>query len=545
MAMERGMLQFSIVVRLAKEIGQKASAEATRMLHSLLSSLLVVLVSVAAQNDPETFDSFLKSFFKMTSNYRLTPVARSNFVTRPLGEKFVDRTEYNANRRILSKVFESDLILTKPQMDEVMENFNARITGRRRKRRNAAIIGKKFRWPNAVIPYEFKDGNNTEWKKLIWRGMKEWQRETCIRFKERTNETDYAIFFKGAGCYSNVGRTGGRQYISIGWGCESKGIVAHEIGHALGFWHEQSRPDRDEYININEDNISSGAKGNFEKRSDIMDSDIPYDFGSVMHYAPQAFTKDWKLVTIETKDHRFQHTIGQRGDVSFTDVKHANRLYCRHVCPTKLWCANGGYEDPRDCSRCKCPPGFGGIRCEGVAESTPGCGGELIATSAWNILQNSVTGICHWRIFAPNGGRISFETVSTNFVCDSSCSDNYLEIKHTKNLEQTGFRQCCNPAPGRTVSDGNQVIVSSVSKTAPSNFTMRYILDSHNIPPPPPAAWKGNGGLTNLFGANEVGIDNTFETIILKDVPRVLGKSRGGTNIASLFGLLDSFLPRG
>ncbi|PIO73728.1 astacin [Teladorsagia circumcincta] len=99
---------------------------------------------------------------------------------------------------------------------------------------------KKFRWPNAVIPYEFKD-NNTEWKKLIWRGMKQWQKETCIRFVERTNETDYAVFFKG------------------------------------------------------------GGYGNFEKRSDIMNSEIPYDFGSVMHYAPQAFTKDWKLVTVETK----------------------------------------------------------------------------------------------------------------------------------------------------------------------------------------------------------------------------------------------------
>lgn len=89
------------------------------------------------------------------------------------------------------------------------------------------------------------------------------------------------------------------------------------------------------------------------------------------------------------------------------------------------------------------------------------------------------------------------------------------------------------------------MIVSSVSETAPSNFTLRFIIDSDSIPPPPPAEWKGNGGLTGLFGANEAGIDNTFETILLKDVPRVLGRSRGGTNVASLFGLLDSFFKRG
>ncbi|ETN72875.1 hypothetical protein NECAME_18641, partial [Necator americanus] len=145
---------------------------------------------------------------------------------------------------------------------------------------------------------------------------------------------------------------------------------------------------------------------------------------------------------------------------------------------------------------------------------------------------------------APSG-RIHFEVIETNFVCDSSCADEYLEIKHTKNMEQTGFRQCCNPTPGRILSEGNQVLVSSVSHRSPSNFTLRFILDSESIPTPPPAAWEGHGGLTGLLGANEAGIDNTFETLILKDFPRAIGRGRGGNNIASLFGILDTFLKRG
>lgn len=58
-------------------------------------------------------------------------------------------------------------------------------------------------------------------------------------------------------CWSYVGRIGGRQQISIrNKGCAVKGIVEHEIFHALGRFHEQSRPDRNYYIDIDSSNIT-------------------------------------------------------------------------------------------------------------------------------------------------------------------------------------------------------------------------------------------------------------------------------------------------
>ena len=59
-------------------------------------------------------------------------------------------------------------------------------------------------------------------------------------------------------CYSYIGRIGGPQDISIGQGCEFEGVVLHEMFHALGRWHEQSRPDRDMFVRINTGNIQSG-----------------------------------------------------------------------------------------------------------------------------------------------------------------------------------------------------------------------------------------------------------------------------------------------
>ena len=66
--------------------------------------------------------------------------------------------------------------------------------------------------------------------------------------------------------------------------CIHLGTIAHELIHALGFWHEQSRADRDEYVNIHMNNIIAGTEYNFNKypleSTDPLGE--PYDYYSIM-----------------------------------------------------------------------------------------------------------------------------------------------------------------------------------------------------------------------------------------------------------------------
>merc|ERR1719245_1239065 len=73
-------------------------------------------------------------------------------------------------------------------------------------------------------------------------------------------------------------------------GCVYTGIAIHELLHAVGFHHEQNRPDRDTYLTINYQNIKPNMAYNFDKLTNVDTQGFAYDYFSIMHYESNAFS---------------------------------------------------------------------------------------------------------------------------------------------------------------------------------------------------------------------------------------------------------------
>ena len=154
-----------------------------------------------------------------------------------------------------------------------------------------------------------------------------WEQNTAMRFPLRTAANaaqfpNFVRFFRGDGCWSHVGMQGGQQDISLGAGC-GLGQAIHEIGHAAGLWHEQSREDRDRSIRINWANIEAGREHNFNQHITDGDDVGGYDFGSIMHYGATAFTSNGQP-TITTLGGQ---AIGQRNGLSAGDIAAIRFIY--------------------------------------------------------------------------------------------------------------------------------------------------------------------------------------------------------------------------
>ncbi|KAL8624699.1 hypothetical protein ACOMHN_038245 [Nucella lapillus] len=228
-----------------------------------------------------------------------------------------------------------------------------------------ALRSTDYRWKQCYVYYEITRSHfSTRDVSVIHAAIRQWEKFTCLQFKNATRQTRDKIVFQSGngGCYSRLGRVGGSQDIGLSKGCVHRGVVVHEIGHAIGWIHEQARPDRDQFIRVNYNRIPQSWHPQFDKFDEriINNYDVHYDYRSIMHYSGNAIAPR----SIETLDPKFQNVIGQREGLSFRDVMLANTMYsCADMlCPEENTdCTRFGHdaflfkrEDDHKC-QCFCP----------------------------------------------------------------------------------------------------------------------------------------------------------------------------------------------
>lgn len=200
-------------------------------------------------------------------------------------------------------------------------------------KRQGAIITRKVtgtRWSHGIIPFAVDEHMPLINKIAVFKAVDYLQKHTNLEFIEinSSNQQLYSdsirfVPAEGTTCSSYVGRQGGVQVINLAPRCTAMNTV-HELGHAIGMWHEQSRADRNAYIMINWENIEDQYKDNFLQHLADGKDFGEYDYQSIMHYGPYAFSKNGQQTIIPLLE---GIQIGLRDQLSEKDIAAINAMY--------------------------------------------------------------------------------------------------------------------------------------------------------------------------------------------------------------------------
>ncbi|XP_060806789.1 uncharacterized protein LOC106129860 isoform X1 [Amyelois transitella] len=196
------------------------------------------------------------------------------------------------------------------------------------------------KWINGIVPF-FIDPNtyDSTLALKITKAFDYFERATCIRLqrlkdkptdKKSLKEVEWLYITNPLGIrqcvHSNAVKVNkGVQMVVFGYDCLSLGEIVHEVMHILGFSHEHARPDRDQHITVLWNNIKPGYKHYFDIKSIGTLVNLPYDYSSILHYPPKAFSRNGQYTILADKN--VGSKLGQRKGLSELDIEKVTMIY--------------------------------------------------------------------------------------------------------------------------------------------------------------------------------------------------------------------------
>lgn len=232
-------------------------------------------------------------------------------------------------------VFEGDIIFGQSQL-AILSNLETSLQREGNVQRGALFVANSnptaYYWPNGIVPYKFDTSFTSSYQQNATSAMTEISDKTGITFRNAlTSDANYILFKKSTGNNSSIGMVSGAQTINIV--TNRKGTIMHEILHALGLYHEQTRHDRDSSIIVNYSNIKPNKRHNFNVYSQGLDLGA-FDFNSIMLYS--SFITDTNFVYNPTTPVMTKLDgstfVGQRDSLSRGDINSLLTVYGTPFC---------------------------------------------------------------------------------------------------------------------------------------------------------------------------------------------------------------------